>query len=832
MSTGYVQMLVYSAFGINGVPLLNIPSTCKRLHFQEPRPLSLSMFAPTSPYPVELTNLHCADPMFSEWDSTETAPDLLNRATLAAALARGLLRSRSHESLITALYGPWGSGKSWLKRHVLERLQAEPEKITIVEFAPWQIKGVDELTLQFFAQINEQLAPKGKQDSTVKLTKRQRLWSKLARLSGAGSAALKVFGGAALLNPDGDSLSASLLAAGGMGDSLSALLKAAADDTEDELKRGQPSNLEEVRKELTALFTDEDSPRLLVVIDDLDRLANDEIQALVRLIKANANFAGLNYLLLCDPDQLASALDPISSGKGREFLEKIVQNPVHLPMPDRGSLLRQLKEGLVVIAKRVHYPFDKHMQRLEFYFSGFLKYRLKNLRSVYRLLEALEFSGAVLTRDGTIEVDLIDLLAVDYLRLHAAPVVDWLRLNGISFETSISLRHQLTKDLKPRFSEEFPAGIMTTIDGRECYAVMRCLFPSLAKAFASDEQEFQSATRRVRHMLAAYPLAISSAEHFDSYFMLQPSPYKMPETDYQNLLSGAWERAELRCQFKAWIEHQMMSSALRRLRKEAETFTPHQKSALFLALGDCSDLIGQNQNSDEFDNELGGSMRIMEDLLTSATDPSMTEIIDKLFESCIGITARLWALGSLRIRQSPSDWPEIKPNAAFPVLRAERLEELRQTMSPVAAKGIIEDQYFDSFARELRVWSWVHALGHDYIEPFLNQLIDESRTHTVLSVIRAIARSLVGRYMQSFEVPTSFDDTSSKGLLESLLKLASAAFWQKFVDSVVEDYPPAPRPQNSEHCLVQHIRLALSTPEIDITNRSNEPALSPSFSEI
>src|SRR5262249_18473812 len=151
-------------------------------------------------------------------------------------------------------------------------------------------------------------------------------WMALARLSGAGSAALKVIGGAAAFSEHGALFAPALMAAAGVPEEFAKLLQTSADDVDAKAKNlSSPSTAEEARKELAKLFSEPDSPNLLVVMDDFDRLTSEEIQTLIRLIKANANFSGLNYLIFCDPDHLAAALDPIAAQRGKEFLEKIVQ---------------------------------------------------------------------------------------------------------------------------------------------------------------------------------------------------------------------------------------------------------------------------------------------------------------------------------------------------------------------------------------------------------------------------------------------------------------------------------------------------------------------------
>jgi predicted KAP-like P-loop ATPase len=48
--------------------------------------------------------------------------------------------------------------------------------------------------------------------------------------------------------------------------------------------------------------------QIVVVIDDIDRLGDDEVLLVLRLIKANADFPNLTYLLLFQRDIVERAV--------------------------------------------------------------------------------------------------------------------------------------------------------------------------------------------------------------------------------------------------------------------------------------------------------------------------------------------------------------------------------------------------------------------------------------------------------------------------------------------------------------------------------------------
>ena len=93
--------------------------------------------------------------------------------------------------------------------------------------------------------------------------------------------------------------------------------------------------------------------RVVIVMDDIDRLDKAEMQAIFRLIKLTGDFENTAYILAFDEKMVAAAIGEkyaSSSGNsydaGTNFLEKIVQVPLHLP-PAAPEALRQYCFGLV-----------------------------------------------------------------------------------------------------------------------------------------------------------------------------------------------------------------------------------------------------------------------------------------------------------------------------------------------------------------------------------------------------------------------------------------------------------------------------------------------------
>ncbi len=62
-----------------------------------------------------------------------------------------------------------------------------------------------------------------------------------------------------------------------------------------------------------------------MVIDDIDRLIPSEVQELFQLIKVNADFPNVVYLVLFDRSVVEKNIEKVVAVSGRDYLEKIVQ---------------------------------------------------------------------------------------------------------------------------------------------------------------------------------------------------------------------------------------------------------------------------------------------------------------------------------------------------------------------------------------------------------------------------------------------------------------------------------------------------------------------------
>lgn len=82
----------------------------------------------------------------------------------------------------------------------------------------------------------------------------------------------------------------------------------------------------------------EANKKILIVIDDIDRLTNSQIRDIFQLVKQVADFPNVIYILAMDREIVRSALSEVHNIDGNECLEKIIQIPFEIPELRRTKL--------------------------------------------------------------------------------------------------------------------------------------------------------------------------------------------------------------------------------------------------------------------------------------------------------------------------------------------------------------------------------------------------------------------------------------------------------------------------------------------------------------
>lgn len=176
-------------------------------------------------------------------------------------LADALVEASTHQAtgLVVGLTGEWGSGKTSILNLLTEELRRRHNEIALLRFDPWLISGSEDLTRQFLADLFRAVLP-------YLAGRQSRIFSDYAE-----GVSAKALGG--------------LITKTAMG----------------WFSRKAP--LAETKEALSLLLSNLTVP-IVALIDELDRVQDDEIVATARLIRSVADFPNISYVVAYDPPRV------------------------------------------------------------------------------------------------------------------------------------------------------------------------------------------------------------------------------------------------------------------------------------------------------------------------------------------------------------------------------------------------------------------------------------------------------------------------------------------------------------------------------------------------
>jgi hypothetical protein len=461
--------------------------------------------------------------------------DRFNRWPFAKRIADTLARRDDPSSLVLGIYGVWGDGKTSTLRLMEEALKEHAE-VVCVKFNPWHFESQAQLLRGFFATLAEDLG-------RSMTTRKEEIGKILERYSWILSlASASVGGGTVTLDP-GEGLRE-------LGRTLSTV------------------ELEELRERLQKILR-ESGKRVVVLIDDMDRLDRREVQAIFKLVKLSAGFERTSYVLAFDEEMVAASLGEQygegGSEGGRKFLEKIVQVPLHLPAADDLSLRKLVFEGVNAATKLAGIDLtEEQVQAFVRHFVDGLELRLETPRQAKRYGNVLAFSLPILKG----EVNHVDQMLVEGIRVFYPKLYVAIRQNPDVF---------LGADRDTRRGEVFKKRVTEIVDrgleGLEARdkervqsRLLAVLFPRLKSVFggASYGSEWEKEWDREQR--------IASRQYFDRYFSYSVPPGDVSDQVMRDLLekAGQGSEADVDETFKGLAERGALRRVVPKLRRQED----------------------------------------------------------------------------------------------------------------------------------------------------------------------------------------------------------------------------------------------------------------------
>ena len=412
-------------------------------------------------------------PLESDEPIQGATEDKLSRGPLVELLATNVARIGGREAVVIALNAPWGAGKSSFLNLLTARLEqggadAAQSGAIVVRFNPWMVSSLEQLVETFFNALADGIG------SSTERVKAEKIANTLRKFGDA----LSVF--------NGGIAKASEVVAG---------------------MTAEKPTLLSLRRELNDALPGF-AQRVVVIIDDIDRLERDTLRYLFKMIRLNADFSNLTYVLAFDRRIVESQLtDPGISG--RDYLEKIVQVSFDLPPPEENTLRELFFAELNSLLEALDQNEFDTERWSELFLNGMAR-RFKTVRNIKRYANALRLTVPSVLN----EVDAVDLLGLEFLRVFHPSVYDAVASSKEMFAPStMRLGDRKTDELKT--AVESIVGVVDSAERDSVRETLQAIFPPVARSYdvVGSAGEPRAEWRLTRRACAP--------EYFDRYFLLR-----------------------------------------------------------------------------------------------------------------------------------------------------------------------------------------------------------------------------------------------------------------------------------------------------------------------
>lgn len=313
---------------------------------------------------------------------TAVENDELDRAPFARQVVSLLRQYSELDGLVISIEGKWGSGKTstlaLIEAFLIEESAAQAKKQPIVvHFNPWQIGDKDALLRSFFTSIATAIKAHDANCNTCTIAEEIDAYADAFE-------ALKLVPGA----EPWASLAKFFFFLMGKGT--------------------LESHREKAKAALTQL-----QRKVIVFIDDIDRLYPAEVYEMVRIIKAVGDLPNMRYVVAWDQAYVSEALDNLTVPQAASYLDKIVQVRLTLPklsLVAKQRLFEKTLQRLDPKALEAHFPDARDRLGTIFHYAH-LRDLFDQPRDIYRVFNTVQIKEPLL-RGEVVFADILGLFAL------------------------------------------------------------------------------------------------------------------------------------------------------------------------------------------------------------------------------------------------------------------------------------------------------------------------------------------------------------------------------------------------------------------------------------
>lgn len=413
--------------------------------------------------------------------------DILGRGDFAKSLADAIIKYNSVESLVIGLYGGWGFGKTSIINMMLQSVSkatSKTENIPIVfKFYPWNFSGSNLIIPQFFKQLSHVFSNKREYEALVN--------------------DLKELASFFYYSLDGD-----------------------------EKKECRPfleqTDINLIKQRIHNIFRDFDS-KIIITIDDIDRLDSKEIRQIFQIIKSLANFPNTVYILSFNKNVVLKTIEESVKGcSGSDYLEDIIQVPFVIPAIPESKVNNLLYQEIIELLGKNKDSFLPEYWKI--IFNDGLKGFFKDIRSINRYLNVLKFDYELVKG----EVNLIEFFAITALQVFEPYVYNEIKHNKDLFCYGQFINKPLSDEALDKLNKDSFNSIISKrerISEEELKDLISWLFPKCDYLCGHSHPDAELSKYKIDS-------SIDDPNNFETYFKSSILDTQISSKKINNLISG------------------------------------------------------------------------------------------------------------------------------------------------------------------------------------------------------------------------------------------------------------------------------------------------------
>lgn len=620
--------------------------------------------------------------------------DRFQRYGFSKRIAETISQRKTADSIVIGIYGDWGEGKTSVLNFIEESLSQDPD-IIVCKFNPWRFKDETQLLVGFFNLLATQLKKSIKSNG-------EKIGELIADYADVVIPSFSFLEGIIGTNP------------GEMAKKIA--------------EKYSTIDVEEQKKRIERILNEE-KKRVVIFVDDIDRLDKKEIQTIFKLVKLTGDFSFTSYILAFDEKMVAKAIGEIyedgGEQAGRNFLEKIIQVPLRLPLAQKEALKKFCFEQVDNAIKSNNIGLkEEQARRFVSEFTSNILPKLSTPRVAVRYGNAVSFALPLLNK----EVNIVDLMLLEAIKVFYPELYIFIRGNAEYFVKSYSNVHlnlyENSNDERKKKCKEEISKISKIYSEKEENLIRKLLielFPILNEVFhnyAQGEHNYKEWYEEKR---------VGSPQYFQRYFSYTVIEGELSDIVLEEFLEfvGSNSQSENVKALEGLLNKTNPESLVSKLRWNEEKYSPELSMKLALCISVYGDKFPYHENSlFGFDTPLGQAAHFIYKLLRNVSQHEQQfAFARQLLNECKPFSLAYELMSWFRNEKDKSTEKQIFSQEEFNEIATILLDKALNE-----AEGETLFDKYPKFAVYLLSHVWVSIKGKENLMTYIKPILDKTPT--------------------------------------------------------------------------------------------------------